>query len=284
MPNLYATIFEGLMYALLAWTLPRAWRAEGAAGVQRVLAGIAYGLLLEEATIRQLRAYTYGRFWVMVTDDVPLAIGVGWGLILNAAWLYTRGLAHPSWLMRATVGALWALTIDLAMDVVAIRLGFWDWGFGLDFDFFGVPWANFWAWFWVVGGYLAMLEGLQRLGWGIAAIRPWLAVSSVALVLLTNALITQVVPRAGYRPTVAAVLLAALAWTGLARGWRRVRAVPQESQIIQAAFHGYFTLAGLISGALFRPPALLVVAALAAGLGFALTHQPPHAKMQDEDG
>ena len=31
------------------------------------------------------------------------------------------------------------------MDALAIRLGFWDWGGGLEVGYFGVPYANFWA-------------------------------------------------------------------------------------------------------------------------------------------
>ena len=64
---------------------------------------------------------------------------------------------------RPLLDGLLALNIDLALDAVAIRLGFWDWGQGFSFQYFGVPYANFWAWFWVVTSF--------SLGYRILALR-----------------------------------------------------------------------------------------------------------------
>ena len=47
------------------------------------------------------------------------------------------------------------------MDAVAIRLGMWDWGLGFTQQYFGVPYVNFWAWFWVVFSFSL---GLRLLG------------------------------------------------------------------------------------------------------------------------
>ena len=78
--------------------------------------------------------------------------------------------------VRALEGALADANIDLALDAVAIRLGFWNWGQGLHFEYFGVPYANFWAWFWVVFffslGYCLLA---RRADWVGAWISPLLA-------------------------------------------------------------------------------------------------------------
>jgi hypothetical protein len=39
---------------------------------------------------------------------------------------------------------------ERAWLAVAIRLSMWDWGRGPRDQYFGVPYANFWVWFWVV--------------------------------------------------------------------------------------------------------------------------------------
>ncbi len=271
MPSLYATAFEGLMYALLALALRRAWRNGRAPAVLRLLVGVLYGVLLEAATIAQLDAYHYGRFWVMVTPEVPLAIGVGWGVIVDGVRAYTRNLNLAPW-QRAVLNGLLALNIDLAMDAIAIRLGFWDWGQGFDFQFFGVPWANFWAWFWVVAGFTLALETLDGPGWR-GWLAPWAALALGVLVVLgTNALLVfGLHPLGVANEAVALVLGLALLGAVWSRFWERRQPArdPWPGQVA-AAFHGYFLLAGVLSGAAFRPPWLLVVGVLMALLAHGL--------------
>ena len=81
--------------------------------------------------------------------DVPLGIGVAWGCILYSVMEFSDASSLPYW-ARPVLDALLALNIDLSLDAVAIRFGFWDWGQGLKFQYFGVPYANFWGWFWVI--------------------------------------------------------------------------------------------------------------------------------------
>ncbi|MBI5715761.1 MAG: carotenoid biosynthesis protein, partial [Chloroflexi bacterium] len=146
MPNLYFILFEFIVYILFLICLRHAWRI-GAHKVLQLAAGALFGVLLELATIRQLNAYQYGQFLIMVLD-VPLCIGVAWGSIIYSAMLFSDATTLSYW-ERPVLDGLLALNIDLAMDAIAIRLGMWDWGRGLSFQYFGVPYANFWAWFWV---------------------------------------------------------------------------------------------------------------------------------------
>src|SRR5512141_322511 len=147
MPNLYFILFELIIYVQLTLCLRHAWQ-QGAAHTLRLLAGILFGVTLELATIRQLHAYEYGRFLIMILD-VPLCIGVAWSCILYSVMEFSDASNLPYW-ARPLLDSLLALNIDLALDAIAIRLGFWNWGQGLHFQYFGVPYANFWAWFSVV--------------------------------------------------------------------------------------------------------------------------------------
>src|SRR6266487_3016102 len=58
--------------------------------------GVLYGLTLETLTIWQLHGYQYGRFLIMF-GPVPLAIAVGWGIILYSAMVFADHLALPTW-------------------------------------------------------------------------------------------------------------------------------------------------------------------------------------------
>ncbi len=261
MPTGYATAFEGLMYGLLLVAARHAWRTRGGPGVLSLTMGVIYGVLLEAATIQQLDAYHYGRFWVMVTPEVPLAIGVGWGVIVYGVGLYTRALALPVW-QRAVLNGLLALNIDLAMDAVAIRLGFWDWGFGYDFQYFGVPWANFWAWFWVVSSFTGVGDKIFGPGWR-AWLAPFVALAvGLMTVLATNALLVFVLHPWGMDNAAIALLLGtALLVAGFSGFWKRWQARPAPlAGWVARAFHGYFLIAGLVSGVLWQSPVLLAVA------------------------
>ena len=278
MPSLYATAFELMMYGLLVLTARHAWRTGGGWGLVRLLSGVVYGVVLEAATIHQVAAYAYGRFWVMVTPEVPLAIGVGWGVIVYGVRLYTQALALPGW-QRAVLNGLLALNIDLAMDVVAIRLGFWDWGQGLDFQYFGVPWGNFWAWFWVVWGFTLVWETGTWRGLG-RWLQPWVALGFGLLVVLgTNALFVFYLrpPGVGHRrgsrgtarcvgPGAAQRLLAALARLPPSFGGRRRGRLPRLLLPRGAAFGGFAEAARVAAArAAHAGPGRGALPALAAG-------------------
>jgi len=255
----YFLVFELLMYGLLGLSLYDA-RKQGWHMVWQVLAGVMFGVLLEWATIQQLQAYQYGRFLIMIAGEVPLAIGVGWGVIIYSARRFAETTTLPRW-AKPLLAALLALNIDLSMDAIAIRLGMWDWGQGLDFQYFGVPWANFWAWFWVVSFFSAGLWWLadRENGWS-----RWLGpvgalLLGVAGVLLTNAIIVDVVPRSLYELTIAVVIFGALGIVLLLRPHRTIRPLPPSARWTPLVFHSYFLLAGIISGVIFHPPFLLAV-------------------------
>ena len=127
MPSTYFILFELVIYIQVALCLHHAWKHD-TAGLVRLFAGIIFGVAL--ATIRQLHAYKYGQFLIMILD-VPLCIGTGWGCILYNAMEFSDGSSLPYW-TRPVLDGLFALNVDLALDAVAIRLGFWDWGQGAE--------------------------------------------------------------------------------------------------------------------------------------------------------
>lgn len=269
MPNSYFIIFELIIYLQLALCLHHAWK-QGTANVLRLLAGILFGVTLELATLRQLHAYEYGQFIIMVLD-VPLCIGVAWGCILYSVMEFSDASSVPYW-ARPILDGLLALNIDLALDAVAIRLGFWDWGQGLKFQYFGVPYANFWAWFWVVLSFSLGYRLLaHREDWIIRWLSPLMAlIVGLAGVLGTNVIIALEVPFEDHKLFVAVSLALALILVITMRPHFYLKPVPALVFWIPSLTHAYILIAGLISGVILNPPFLLIIGLVMIAVAFYL--------------
>ena len=271
MINPYFVVFELSILIVFILCFIHALRA-GIAAVLQLLAGIGFGLLLELATIRQLDAYRYGHFTVMVLD-VPLAIGVAWGCMIYSVRGFTNSLSLPEW-ARPVLDGLLVLNIDLSLDAIAIRLGMWDWGQGLQAQYFGVPYANFWSWFWVV---FSFSTGLRLLTYRPGRVAQWIApfgARAIGMlgVMLTNALlITFWMPGNLYEITIAGALMSAIVLILVLRP-RLIR--PPDRLAGQAALilHGAFLGMGLVSGILLQQPFLLAVSLLMLLVSLAIYH------------
>ncbi|MFZ5878906.1 MAG: carotenoid biosynthesis protein [Chloroflexota bacterium] len=279
MPNAYFILFELVIYLQFALCLRHAWTRRPA-NVLRLLFGAAFGVLLELATIRQLHAYEYGRFLLMALD-VPLCIGVAWGCIVYSAMEFSDATDLPFWARPALDGLL-ALNIDLALDAVAIRLGFWDWGRGLDFQYFGVPFANFWAWFWVVFsfslGYRLLSRRADWVGTWLSA--PLGLVVGLAGVLGSNSLIVYIIPFAYHGFTVTLAIATPLLFMIFLKPRFNVRPAPSLVFWVPFLSHAYLLLAGLVSGVIFQPPFLLLAGLVMTGAAFWL-HRPSVRELLD---
>jgi hypothetical protein len=267
--NLYFLSFELLIYLLFGLSLLHAWQKGKASGsslaiIWQLLAGVLFGLLLEWATIQQLQAYEYGRFLLML-GSVPVPIGVAWGTIIYASRLFSDSTSLPEW-ARPLLDGLLALNIDLSMDAIAIRLGFWQWGLPLDAQFFGVPYANFWAWFWVVFFFSAGLRLLSRLKQPVGMVLAPLGAILVGVVgvLATNRLIVNISEDFNfYVTTIILTLSAAIGVVLVLRP--RLRGRPANlAAWVPLAFHAYYLIAGALAGIFASLPALLAISLVMA--------------------
>ena len=273
MPNLYFVLFELIIYIQFILCLRHAW-TQRPAKLLRLLLGIAFGLLLELASIRQLHAYHYGQFAIMVLD-VPLCVGVAWGCIIYSVMEFSDGSSLQPYWTRALLDGLLALNIDLALDAVAIRLGFWDWGQGFSFQYFGVPYANFWAWFWVVTsfslGYRILALRTDWIGQYLSA--PLALGIGLAGVLGTNSLMVYAIPFIYHGMVVALVLAGPLFFLYLMKPRFYLRSVPALAFWVPFLSHAYLLIAGLVSGVILDPPFLLLVSLAMLGVALIL-HRP----------
>jgi Carotenoid biosynthesis protein len=272
MPNIYFILFELVIYIQLVLCLLHATK-QGAANLLRLFSGILFGVTLELATIRQLHAYEYGQFLIMILD-VPLCIGVAWSCIIYSAMEFSDASNLPHW-ARPVLDGLLALNIDLALDAVAIRLGFWGWGQGLQFQYFGVPYANFWAWFWVLFSFsFGYRLFAQRTDW----VGTWLSsllalIVGLAGVLGANAFLAFVIPFIYDGVAVTMTLILALGLVITLRPKFYLRPVPSLTFWVPFTTHMYILIAGLISGLILDPPFLLFIGIAMVIIAFYL-HQP----------
>jgi hypothetical protein len=187
---------------------------------------------------------------------------------------FSNASSIPYW-ARPILDGLLALNIDLALDTVAIRLGFWDWGQGLKFQYFGVPYANFWAWFWVVFSFSLGYRLLaHREDWVVKWLSPLLAlIVGLTGVLGTNTFFTFEVPFDEHKLFVPATLSLALILIISMRPRFYLKSVPPLVFWVPFLTHAYILMAGLISGAIFNPPFLLLVGLLMSAIAIYL-HLP----------
>ena len=156
MPNIYSSSSNSLSISNSHYALHHAWR-HGNANILRLFAGILFSITLELATIRQLNAYEYGKFLVVVLD-VPLCIGVAWGCILYSVMEFSDASSLPYW-MRPILDGLLALNIDLALMEFLVRFGFWDWGQGFKLSILRCTIRKFLG---LVLGHLFLLARISR--------------------------------------------------------------------------------------------------------------------------
>lgn len=123
---------------------------------------IEYGLLLEELDQRIFKTYHYGPNFLFTIGHVPVCIAWLWAVILASSMAISDALGLPE-KIRPFADALFAVWIDLSVDAIAIRMGYWSWVIPLNEGWFGVPAGNLYAWMWVAFFYSACARIVRRL-------------------------------------------------------------------------------------------------------------------------
>lgn len=261
----FLTIYELLVYILFAACLIGAWR-RGRFEALELIWTTLYGFLLEWVTIQLLHVYFYGPF-VLMFDGTPLCIAMTWAVIIYTSMQFSSRLQVPDG-ARPLIDALLALNVDLALDVTAIRLRLWTWnGIALNQQWFGVPWANFWAWGGVVWSFSAFLRALRP--WREHRIRRWLY-PPVAMALSLGVLVAgmgvyQFIASPDQQAVPTLFLLAGCVLTlFLLRPRMMGSDVPERITIlVPLAFHAFALIVGLLGGIFSGQPLL-------AGIGLAM--------------
>ncbi len=153
-----------------------------------LLALAAYGWALERISMSVFASHRYGPGWRVAPLGVPVAVAMVWAAVIAAALAlaHRRGLRTAA--ARSLAAALFAVTLDLAIEPIAIRQGLWHWT--PPGPWLGVPVGNFVGWVvivasyglgaerWASGGALAS-EAARRLAVAAASLSALVAVGLV---------------------------------------------------------------------------------------------------------
>ncbi|MEX1155915.1 MAG: carotenoid biosynthesis protein, partial [Chloroflexota bacterium] len=91
-----------------------------------LISAAAFGILLEVADQLILGTYHYSSDWILNIDRAPVVIGLTWALIIAGAMRLTDALGVRR-RYAPFVDAVLAISLDLAFDAIAIRMGLWTW-------------------------------------------------------------------------------------------------------------------------------------------------------------
>ena len=242
-----------------------------------LISAAAFGVLLEEGDQLVFQTYHYSRDWILTADRAPIVIGLTWALIIAGAMRLTDALGVRR-RYAPVVDAVLAISLDLAFDAIAIRIGLWTWhDIGPTDGWFGVPAGNFYSWLIVTLAFSTLSRWLRD----AAARRPALEWLQLGIPLPAfGLLLAGIVPFAILRPivdpapggglllflVVFAAFLAVAAWGVF--GPDRVAAYGQAKAILdlrlalgtRVAIHGFFLTGLVLIGAATKVPVLLVVA------------------------
>lgn len=109
----------------------------------------AYAILFEEIDMMLFKTYHYGNGYTFVIGNVPVVIALAWSIIIYTGMHISDAYGMPEFI-KPFFDSLLAVLIDLSVDAIAIRLGYWQWEIPLNEGWFGAPAGNLYAWMFVV--------------------------------------------------------------------------------------------------------------------------------------
>ena len=247
-----------------------------------LISAAAFGLLLEEGDQLVFRTYHYSPHWILTIHLAPVVIGLTWALIIAGAMRLTDALGVRR-RYAPFVDAVLAISLDLAFDAIAIRMGLWTWrGIGPTEGWFGVPAGNFYAWLFVTLAFSLMTRWLRD----ASVRRPTLEWLQLAVPLPAwLILLAGLVPFSILRPIVDphpggglwlfGVAMAGFVGISIWAVWGRDRVAPDGAGraildlrlalATRIAIHGFFLVALLLIGAAAQYPMLLIAALVLLG-------------------
>ena len=291
-------LFDLSIVVLFVLCLLDAWK-RGRGAVSYMLGGTCFGLVLEYLEVAS-HSYTYGHFLLMLGHsplDIPVSVGLAWGIILYTSRLFSDGLRLP-WVAAAALDTLLALNIDLTMDVIAYRMHMWHWdwtGSGLDplkAEWFGIPYANFVGWISVAFFYSFFSRLYERtifkrpISWRFPAVAVLALISAQVELLVTEYLVFHwlnvIHIGSGWRLLIEIVVLFGLVgWGSLHRGGGPRRKVPGVAIWVPAWFQIYFVFTLVVLGFYRENRWMTLVAAVNIVIGLVIHLWPAlHGKAE----
>ncbi len=157
-------IFEIVCLSFMLISIPHGWRRWGFKKAFFFFSfTLAYGFFLEEITVYFSGYYIYNNDAWMQIGHTMLAVPFCWTAIMySVITLIERNpvLGSLKLLEKGMLAGVLAVSIDISIDAIFVAYGLWHWKEG---QWFGVPLANYAAWFMAVGGITAVWYDVDSL-------------------------------------------------------------------------------------------------------------------------
>ncbi len=154
----FVEAFSVILFAGGLWFL----RSKGRGRIVEYLMIFVYGFVLEFLDMHFFKSYQYSSDFIFMIAGVPVSIALLWAVILAGAMEISDASGIPM-TVRPFFDGILALWIDLAIDAIAIRMGYWSWKIPLNEGWFGVPSGNLYAWMWVAFFYSVFARAVRQL-------------------------------------------------------------------------------------------------------------------------
>ncbi len=153
--------FEIPVVLLFLFTVGMLIKGKDFSRLSDLITAFVFGITLEYLNMAITKGYHYHTEFLLQfgnpPTNVPIVIGLAWGMLLLTAHDVSRRLKLPLQI-RIFFEAAFVVSTDIILDVIAIRLegGFWVWDtVSTDLtitstSFFGVGWMNFIGWYFVI--------------------------------------------------------------------------------------------------------------------------------------
>ncbi|MEI6304521.1 MAG: carotenoid biosynthesis protein [Candidatus Taylorbacteria bacterium] len=158
----YFLIFESLAFISFALVIAREIYHRNYLRLFEIVSCAVFGMILEIGNTYLAHTYSYSTSFLFNLAHVPVAIGLSWAVIIYCVMLLSDQYNIP-WHLRPFMDALGAVLLDMTMDIVAIRLGFWTWTIPLNTEWYGVPFENLVGWILVVLSFSFIIRFIRTL-------------------------------------------------------------------------------------------------------------------------
>jgi uncharacterized membrane protein len=122
---------------------------------------LVYGFILEDITVTFSNYYSYNPHAWLELHNTMLAVPFCWTAVIYISTKLMEGNPVLSGLKKIDkwlIAGILAVSIDVGIDAVFVAYGLWSWKEG---QWFGVPLANYTAWFMAVGGFTAFWADME---------------------------------------------------------------------------------------------------------------------------
>lgn len=155
-------LFELACLGFMVLSIVHAWMRWGK---QRTIFffmfALIYGVILEDITVTFSGYYEYNPHAWIQFHNTMMAVPFCWTAVIYVTQYIIEenpALMGLKKIEKGLLAGVLAVSIDVGIDAVFVGYGLWRWAEG---QWFGVPLANFTAWFMAVGGFIVFWSDLD---------------------------------------------------------------------------------------------------------------------------